>query len=181
MGGEPTFVAADNRDAAEWNTAALGPTKRLLAADLLWRLRAHYAPTGVVHFGQGKWYPGEQLPRWALGCYWRKDGQPAWNDAALFASERVDHRLGAPDAERFLRTLAATLGVSDEHVATGYEDTFYYLWRERRLPVNVDPFDAKLDDEMERDRMRHVFTRGLDAITGFALPLARTVGGEWIT
>ncbi len=33
MGGEPTFVSADDRDGAEWNTAALGPTKRALAAD----------------------------------------------------------------------------------------------------------------------------------------------------
>src|SRR5262245_20357194 len=181
MGGEPTFVAADNRDAAEWNTAALGPAKRLLAADLLWRLRSHYAPTGVVHFGQGKWYPGEQLPRWALGCYWRKDGEPAWRDRALFADERRDYGYTARDAEQFLRELAHTLGVPDRHVAPGFEDTFYYLWRERRLPVNVDPFDSKLEDEMERERLRRVFDNGLDAIVGYALPLACGQDGTWRT
>ena len=110
MGGEPTFVSIDDRDSAEWNTAALGRTKRTLAADLLWRLRRHYAPNGVAHFGQGKWYPGEQLPRWALGCYWRKDGEPAWRDVALFADERVDYGFTAADAETFLRLLATALG-----------------------------------------------------------------------
>jgi uncharacterized protein (DUF2126 family) len=181
MGGEPTFVAIDDRDAAEWNTDALGPTKRLLAADLLWRLRRHYAPTGVVHFGQGKLYPGEQLPRWALGCYWRKDGEPAWHDASLYADERVNYGFGAGDAQRFIRALAGTLGVPAEHVAPGYEDTFYYLWREHRLPVNVDPFDARLDDELERERLRRVFTTGLSAVVGYALPLARAGDGTWRT
>ena len=76
QGGEPTFVSVDDPDGAEWNTAALGPTKRNLAADLFHRLREKYAPLGLMHFGQGKWYPGEQLPRWSLNCFWRKDGQP---------------------------------------------------------------------------------------------------------
>ena len=181
MGGEPTFVGIDDRDAAEWNTEALGAKKRLRAAELLWRLRCHYAPKGVVHFGQGKWYPGEQLPRWALTCYWRKDGQPAWHDASLFASESRDYGFNAGDAERFLRLLAATLGVPDDHIAQGFEDTFYYLWRERRLPVNVDPFDARLDDEMERERLRRLFSAGLDAVVGHALPLTRGVDDTWKT
>ena len=181
MGGEPTFVGIDDRDGDEWNTTAVGPTKRLRAADLLWRLRGHYAPTGVVHFGQGKWYPGEQLPRWALSCYWRKDGLPAWRDGSLFADERTHFGYDANDAERFLRTLAATLDVPDDHLVPGYEDTFYYLWRERQLPVNVDPFDARLEDERERDRLRHVFTAGLGAVVGHALPLARGADGSWRT
>jgi uncharacterized protein (DUF2126 family) len=178
MGGEPTFVSIDDRDAAEWNTAALGPTKRHQAADLLWRLRRRYAPTGVVHFGQGKWYPGEQLPRWALGCYWRKDGQAAWKDSSLFADERAGSGLAAPDADRFLRALAAHLNVPDTHIVAGYEDVWYYLWRERRLPVNVDPFEARLDDEQERERLRRVFTAGLDAVVGYALPLVRDEGPD---
>ncbi len=188
MGGEPTFVSMDDRDGAEWTTTALGATKRLLAADLLWRLRRHYGEGGFVHFGQGKWYPGEQLPRWALGCFWRRDGEPVWRNAALFADERHDYGYTAVDAERFLRTLAARLGVSDEHVQAGYEDVLYYLWRERQLPINVDVFDARLDDELERERLRRVFTRKLDAVVGYALPIVReTVGtahshlGGWRT
>ncbi len=180
MGGEPTFVSVDDRDGAEWNTAALGPTKRGLAADLLWRLRRHYGASGFVHFGQGKWYPGEQLPRWALGCYWRGDGEPAWRDESLFADERRNYGVGPAEAERFLRALAARLDVPDAHMQPGFEDAWYHLWRERRLPVNVDPFDARLEDELERDRLRKVFMRGLDATVGYALPLASSDEG-WRT
>ena len=173
MGGEPTFVSIDDRDADEWNIAALGPTKRQRAADLLWRLKEKFGANGFAHFGQGKWYPGEQLPRWAFGCYWRADGEPAWHDLSLFANESHPAGHDSGDAEKFLRALASTLGVSDEYIQPGYEDVWYYLWRERRLPVNVDPFDSRLDDEMERARLRRVFSRYLDAAVGYALPLKR--------
>ena len=183
MGGEPTFVSVDDRDAPEWNLTALGPTKRLRAADLLWRLKGSFADGGFVHFGQGKWYPGEQLPRWALGCYWRTDGEPVWRDPALFADETEPDGHGVADAEHFLRALAARLEVIDDHVLAGYEDIWYYLWRERKLPVNVDPFDARLDDELERARLRRVFGRHLDSVVGYVLPLQRNTaaGGRWRT
>ena len=183
MGGEPTFVSTTDRNADEWNIAALGPTKRLRAADLLRRMKRRYAPSGFVHLAQGKWYPGEQLPRWAFGCYWRADGEPAWRDASLFADEARPDGHGAADAERFIAALATQLGVTDGHVQPGYEDVWYYLWRERKLPVNVDPFDARLDDELERDRLRRIFTQGLDAVVGYALPIRRVGGrhGKWET
>ncbi|KQM69017.1 DUF2126 domain-containing protein [Xylophilus sp. Leaf220] len=171
MGGEPTFVATENRDAAEWNTAALGPTKRGCAVALVDRLRAEYAPQGFLHVGQGKWYPGEQLPRWAMGIYWRTDGKPVWDNQALLADERSPTHYTTADAERFVRRLAAELGVADSFVEPGYEDALYYLWRERKLPVNVDVFDSKLGDVQERARLRRSFDRGLDAVTGYLLPL----------
>lgn len=171
MGGEPTFVAVENRDAGEWNTDALGPTKRGYATELVHRLRAEYGEGGFLHFGQGKWYPGEQLPRWALSIYWRADGQPSWRNPALFADERDTLNYTTADAERFIRRLSGKLGITDDYVAPGYEDVFYYLWRERRLPVNVDPFDARLEDELERARLRRVFEQKLDAVVGYALPL----------
>ena len=186
MGGEPTFVAVDDRDAAEWNTDALGPTKRGLATELVHRLRAKYGRGAFLHFGQGKWYPGEQLPRWALSICWRADGQPCWNDPSLFADERDDHQYTAADAERFTHALTRRLGLDTGFVQPAFEDAWYYLWRERRLPVNVDPFDARLDDEMERARLRRVFSQGLDAAVGYLLPLKRewqvgTAGPAWIT
>ena len=177
MGGEPTFVAVADRDGAEWNVDALGPTKRMFAQDLVQRLRDHYGRGGFLHYGQGKWYPGEQLPRWALSICWRADGQPCWHDPALFADEREPTQYTAADAKAFMGALTRRLGLSDEHVQTGYEDTWYHLWRERRLPVNVDPFDAKLDDEMERIRLRRIFTQGLDHAVGYALPIKRCEGG----
>ena len=171
MGGEPTFVATNDRDAAEWNIDALGPTKRGYATELVQKLRAEYGQGGFLHFGQGKWYPGEQLPRWALSIFWRKDGQPVWKNPALFANESEPCHYTAEDAARFTATLADKLGLSPEFITPGFEDVWYYLWRERRLPVNVDPFDSKLDDPMERERLRRVFTQGLDSVVGYVLPL----------
>ncbi|MDR6212673.1 transglutaminase-like putative cysteine protease [Paracidovorax wautersii] len=171
MGGEPTFVAQSDRDAAEWNTDALGPTKRGYATELVHKLRAEYGEGGFLHFGQGKWYPGEQLPRWALSICWRTDGQPAWNNPALFADEREPQHYTREDARRFIHHLARTLDLTDTHIQPGFEDTWYYLWRERRLPVNVDPFDARLDDELERARLRRVFEQKLDSVVGYVLPL----------
>ncbi len=183
QGGEPTFVSVDDRDGAEWNTEALGPTKRLLAADLLARLKARYAPQGLQHFGQGKWYPGEQLPRWSLNVFWRKDGEPIWRDQALFAEEKRDYGHTEADASAFLRRVAERLGLDAQYVFPAFEDVWYYLWRERRLPVNVDPFDARLDDPLERERLRKVFTQGLDTVVGHVLPVARTHDGpnRWQT
>ena len=171
MGGEPTFVAESDRDAPEWNTEALGPTKRGFATELVHKLRAEYGQGGFLHFGQGKWYPGEQLPRWALGIHWRTDGQPCWHNPALFADERQTQTFTIDDAQRFIHQLAQQLQVHVQHILPGYEDTWYYLWRERRLPVNVDPFDARLDDPLERDRLRRVFSQGLDQTVGYVLPL----------
>src|SRR4051794_8921859 len=171
MGGEPTYVCVDDRDAAEWNTDALGPTKRGYATQLVQKLRAEYGQGGFLHFGQGKWYPGEQLPRWALSIYWRADGQTLWHDPELFADERTPTHYTSEDARRFTTVLAHRLGLTERYIQPGYEDVYYYLWRERRLPVNVDPFDSKLDDEMERVRLRRVFTQKLDAVIGYMLPV----------
>ncbi len=171
MGGEPTYVATRDRDAAEWNTDALGPTKRNYATELLHRLRQQYGAGGFVHLGQGKWYPGEQLPRWALSLFWRADGETIWNNPALFADERDQANYTADDAQRFIQALSRKLGLSTQYITPGFEDTWYYLWRERKLPVNVDPFDAKLSDELERVRLRRVFGQGLDATVGYVLPL----------
>ncbi|MDR7269247.1 uncharacterized protein (DUF2126 family)/transglutaminase-like putative cysteine protease [Pelomonas saccharophila] len=173
MGGEPTFVSIDDRDAPEWNTEALGPTKRIYAQQLTHKLRDEYGRGGFLHFGQGKWYPGEQLPRWALSIYWRADGQPCWRNPDWFADEREGHAYTSEHAKAFMGALTRRLGLPDKHVQAGYEDTFYYLWRERRLPVNVDPFDSRVDDEMERVRLRRVFDQGLSHVVGYVLPIRR--------
>jgi len=173
MGGEPTFVAIDHVDEPEWNTAAHGEHKRAIAARLIERLRDRFAPHGLLHFGQGKWYPGESLPRWAFALYWRGDGQPLWRNADLVA--RPDGSGGATvaDAERFTKALAETLDVDPELALPAFEDPVPYLAREQRLPENVDPFDSKLEDPEERARLARVFERGLGAPAGYVLPLQR--------
>ena len=186
QGGEPTFVSVDDRDGAEWNTEAMGPTKRLLSADLMDKLRLKYGAGGLLHYGQGKWYPGEQLPRWSLNLYWRKDGEPVWTHPELFASEHEDYQVTDVESQQFLSRVAQRLALDPQHVFPTFEDTWYYLWRERKLPTNVDPFDARLADPLERDRLRKVFSQGLDKVVGHVLPVARTPGagprwtsGEW--
>jgi uncharacterized protein (DUF2126 family) len=182
MGGEPTFVSIDDPDGAEWNTTAMGPDKRRLAVEIYQRLRQKYAPQGLAHFGQGKWYPGEQLPRWSLNCFWRRDGEPIWRNPALLDDEKQDRGVTADAAGRFLAGVAGKLGLSPEHIFAAHEDAFYYLWRERRLPANVDPFDSKLDDPQERARLAKVFEQGLDAVIGHVLPIKRDPGdARWRT
>src|ERR1039458_57066 len=173
MGGEPTFVSIDDRDGAEWNTIALGPIKRRLADDLIKRLKRRFTNGALLHQGQGKLYPGESLPRWSFGCYWRKDGQAMWENELLFADEAKDYGFAARQAEEFIRALAKRLGCGDKGIMPAFEDVWYYLWKERRLPVNVDPLKSNLKDEEDRARLAKVFEQGLDKTVGFALPLQR--------
>ncbi len=173
QGGEPTFVSADDREGAEWNTEAMGAKKRLLSVSLMDRLRAQYGAGGLLHHGQGKWYPGEQLPRWSLNLYWRKDGEPLWKHPELFADEHAQHGATEQHALALLKGVAQRLRLDARHVFPAFEDTWYYLWRERRLPINVDPFDARLTDPLERERLSKVFAQGLDKVVGHVLPVAR--------
>lgn len=174
MGGEPTFVSVDDMDGAEWNTDALGEKKLELSEKLLQRLKAHYAPQGFIHHGQGKWYPGEQLPRWALGIFWRTDKKPLWHDPALLATPGDDTKVPKKAARTFLKSLCAELGLPDKYIVPGYEDKEYYLDKEGALPRNVSVADSKIKDAQERARIRKVFDDGLTSQTGYALPIAAT-------
>ena len=174
MGGEPTFVSIDDPDGPEWNFTAVSPAKRVLSDKLLKRLRGKFAPGSLVHYGQGKWYPGESLPRWAFGCYWRKDGLPVWQNDALIAEEAADYKHTAGHSEKFIAALSARLGVDPSWILPGYEDPFYHLWKERRLPANVDPLKSNLKDEEERARLAKILEQGLDRVIGHVLPVQRS-------
>ncbi|MBS0473199.1 MAG: transglutaminase family protein [Proteobacteria bacterium] len=173
MGGEPTFVSIDDMDGAEWTTAAVGPTKRDLADTLIRRLRDRFAPGGFLHYGQGKWYPGESLPRWAFALYWRGDGMPLWRDPDRIARERADHRPTIEDAKNMIQGIARRLDIHPDYAMPAFEDPLHYIGKETALPVNVDPFDPKLDDAEERARLTRVFGRGLSKAAGFVLPVQR--------
>jgi uncharacterized protein (DUF2126 family) len=173
QGGEPTFVSVDDREGAEWNTEAMGPSKRVLSADLMQRLRAKYGSGGLQHHGQGKWYPGEQLPRWSLNLYWRNDGEPIWTHPELLGNEPRDDGATESHARQFLAGLALRLGLDPKFVFPAYEDAWYYLWRERKLPGNVDLDNARLSDPLERERLCKISAQGLGAVVGHVLPIAR--------
>ena len=186
QGGEPTFVSIDDRDGAEWNTEAMGPNKRRLSGELLERIAAQHGRNGLAHFGQGKWYPGEQLPRWSLNWFWRRDGEPMIGDPSVLASESGGPGFAAPSAappvpagieqaRELVSGIAAHLGVDPQFAFEAYEDPFHFAHREQQLPVNVDPLESKLDDPMERERLARVFERGLDKPVGWVLPMSPNV------
>ncbi len=175
FGGEPTFIATDDMDAPEWNTDALGPTKRRYAGRLLRRLAARWSPGAALQYAMGKPYPGEPLPRWALYSHWRRDGQAVWRDPALLASDDDSDTATAEDAARFAALLAERLQLDPALVNPAHEDVHYYLWREKRLPANLVVEDAKLADPLERARLARVFGQGLAAPVGAVLPLRRVI------
>ena len=180
MGGEPTFISIDDPDGPEWNFTAVSHKKRILSGELIKRLRGKFAPGSLLHYGQGKWYPGEPLPRYALAAYWRKDGVPSWKDDSLIADESKDYGFGAKEARALSLRLARTLDVDPKNLLAAYEDAFYYTWKERRFPSNVTPEKSNLKDKLERDRIARIFQKGLNEVVGYTLPIKRT-GNGWIS
>jgi len=178
MGGEPTFVSTDDPDGPEWNFTAVSHKKRQLSGELIKRLRTKFAPGALLHYGQGKWYPGEPLPRYALAAYWRKDGVPIWKDDNLIANEAKNYGHGPKEAKEFATRLAQIVGVNPKNLIPGYEDVFYYTWKERRLPSNVTPEKSNLKDKQERDRIARIFQEQLGEPAGFALPIKRVWHGN---
>ena len=169
QGGEPTFVSVDDMDGAEWNIAALGPEKWRLANSLLRRLHTRFAPGGGLHFGQGKWYPGEPLPRWALSVYWRTDGIPVWQDQGLIAENP-----GAIDKsvlQKFAEHLVKRLGLNPGYLIPAYEDPWLALDEESRLPANIDPHQADLRHPEVRKALSRQLRAGLAEVVGYVLPL----------
>ena len=171
MGGEPTFVAIDRADAPEWNTAALGSHKRERAEVLARRLGARFGQGALLHTAQGKWYPGEPLPRWALGLFWRKDGVPIWRNPKWLAQAHHDRGHGIGEAKRFADALCRSLGLATRYVMPAYEDALFYLQSEARLPVDLDPAKADLKDPAVRRALAEKLSRGLDTPAGYVLPL----------
>jgi hypothetical protein len=127
----------------------------------------------------GKWYPGEPLPRWTFGCYWRKDGVPVWDDVAMIADDTVDYGFGPAESERFIHALAVAMDMDPKWIMPGYEDALYYMWRERKLPSNVTPTNNQLENELERARLAKIFSQGLNRVIGHTMPVQRRWANGW--
>lgn len=178
QGGEPTFVCLADPDAPEWTTAAIGPAKRPLAQKLLRRLAHRFAPGGLLHYGQGRWYPGESLPRWSLGLFWRKDGVAIWSNDSLAADGLRDQGFGVEQARGLIDAIAMETGLPPDLVIPAFEDPWPVIHAANRLPVDVDPLQHDLRDAGERARLGRLLRDGLVHPAGFALPLRPGKPGE---
>lgn len=187
MGGEPTFVSIDDMESPEWNTGAVGKMKQQKSIELIQRLRDRFAPGGLLHFGQGKWYPGESLPRWAYSCLWRKDGEPIWSHPELLADVSVRGEESVDTAAEFIVDFAERLGVEQEWIRPAYEDIWHTIENEQKLPVDVDPQKFDLEASEDRRRLARSLEKGVSSPTGYVLPLkkawwqanARWQSGPW--
>jgi uncharacterized protein (DUF2126 family)/transglutaminase-like putative cysteine protease len=156
VGGEPTFVSIDNQVDPEWTTDADGPHKRQRASELAARLKKVWAPQGLIQRSQGKWYPGEPLPRWQIGLLWRTDGEPLWRDEKLLADPwptKPETFASPPDAGlKMLGAIAEGLGLPASQVRPVYEDALSRLAGTVRLPAGdpVSPQDDLADDDADR-------------------------------
>ena len=180
MGGEPTFVSIDDMESAQWNTDADGPHKRELANNLSRRLLNTYSNGGLLHHAQGKWYPGEPLPRWQTTIFWRKDKKPVWENPELLADMNKTYPYTTEDAKEFISILSSVLGVSDENVIPAYEDPIYYIMKEAELPIDIDPLKFDLKDPLERRTIAEKLTKGLNNVVGYVLPI-NFEQKEWIS
>jgi uncharacterized protein (DUF2126 family)/transglutaminase-like putative cysteine protease len=168
MGGEPTFVSAEHAEEPEWTVAALGGVKEELATKLTEALAERFAPGALVLYGQGKWYPGEPLPRWQRGVYWRTDGHPLWHDRELLADPGQEGTATGKHAKLLTDAIADELGLPGEVRYPAYEDPFPQSWRESMRPG---------DEPIESDGLDPLAQPGERTDpTGWALPLRRDPG-----
>ncbi|QKF78932.1 DUF2126 domain-containing protein [Arcobacter defluvii] len=180
MGGEPTFVSIDDMESAQWNSEADGEHKRELANNLARRLLETNTNGGLLHHAQGKWYPGEPLPRWQTTIFWRKDDKPIWKNPDLLADMNKSYSYTTADAKEFISTLSLILGISDENVIPAFEDPIYYIMKEAELPIDIDPLKYDLKDPLERKTIAQKLTQGLNSEVGYVLPINFGTT-KWIT
>ena len=190
QGGEPTFVSIDDMEGEEWNTVAHGKKKRELAGELAMKLKKQFGKGSLLHDGQGKWYPGEPLPRWAISLFWRVDGKPIWRDESLFAKDKVDDGYSEEQAEQFAKALAVALDFPKACLIPAYEDVVSLAQIEACLPENIDPLSADLKDSEQRRRLARLLASGLGKVAGYVMPIkpvekvkksARQRKTEWLT
>ncbi|MFD0988504.1 DUF2126 domain-containing protein [Mariniflexile jejuense] len=181
MGGEPTFISIDDMEGEEWNTEADGDHKRALAKNLAARLYDEFSENGIIHQAQGKWYPGEPLPRWNIELCWRKDGKAMWRNRNknLFSVFSENAKLPKDADKLFLETLTSFLGITDKTIKPVYEDSFYFLWEEGKLPIDIDP--TKEDGNMLiKNKLKEILKSGTTKPVGYIVPL-NNYKDKWFT
>ncbi len=173
MGGEPTYVSADPADHAEpeWNVSATGGSKEPLATALTQALTGAFTEGALILHEQGKWYPGEPLPRWAQGVYWRTDAHPLWRDRSRLANPFEPGTATLEDVVSLTTSIADALGLPEEVRHPAYEDPYPELFRQAQAPGDAPA------SVVNPKRGRQV-----GELRGYALPLRRDPGDSaWST
>ncbi|MEM7363886.1 MAG: transglutaminase family protein [Pseudomonadota bacterium] len=179
MGGEPTFVSATNMDGPEWNTEALSEEKLILGHRLFDTLASEFDQSGFRHYGQGKWYPGEPLPRWALSLFWRKDGGKLTHHPGTLTGPDDAQPCDDRDAKRFAKKLCGQLDIDKQFLIPAYEDSTALIREEAELPENLTPGDKRLKDPLQRARLARLLEKGeLTRVAAWVLPIEWHVTGE---
>ncbi|MAT07156.1 MAG: transglutaminase [Acidimicrobiaceae bacterium] len=182
MGGEPTFVSIDDMEGAEWNVAADGPAKRTLARELAGRLRARFGSGGLVQHGQGKWYPGEPLPRWQIDIVWRRDGEPLWSRPDLLADPDEPGSATLDDVASFAGAVAERFGIGADGVVAAYEDPVDRAWAEARLPSGDPPVadvgNGRITDGDARAALVDRLSTDAGDPVGYVVPLHESIEGD---
>lgn len=171
MGGEPTFVSRSDMESEQWNTDADGKDKKRMSFQLANDLKEKFGENSLLHYGQGKWYPGEPIPRWQFSIYWRKDQLPIINNPDTYADITKSYGYTHEHAEKLMNHICESLKLPVTNVQPAYEDIYYYLWEERKLPVNLDPKRINLNDSLERKTMNRILNQSMNNPIGFALPI----------
>ncbi|MFZ2623914.1 MAG: transglutaminase family protein [Propionibacterium sp.] len=190
MGGEPTFVSSAGTDSPQWEGAADGPEKRTLARTLSELLRRRWAAGGLTQHGQGKWYPGEPLPRWQIGLTWRPDGTPLWNRPELLDQPwSKPHPALVGQRQDVMRQLAeqvaARLGVGPDKVLPAFDDAVSTALAEAQRPlgerptIDPDPEQTALESEADRaELLGELDEENLGRAQGYVVPLFVDPDGE---
>ena len=172
MGGEPTFVSRFDMESEQWNTDADGEGKRQKAFLLTQKFNEDFTGgKGLIHHGQGKWYPGEPLPRWQYSIYWRKDHSGFISNPEVHDSPISETQYYYNHAEDLMKQIVSSLKLPAYNIQPAYEDVYYYLWQEDKLPVNINPLRVNTNDDLERRTLSKVLAQNLNDPVGFAFPL----------
>ncbi len=194
IGGEPTFNSRLHPERPEWNGDALGPTKWSQGLAFARAIQRRLQPGGAMLLRQGKSYPGETLPRWALELIARTDGRAIWRDLPRHRTDRGqladvahdaqpgvargrDDAALLPHAATLAHAIAERLALSG-YVAPLFEDPRWAVEAESEIDREIDARHAKLDDDEERRRLARWLDRGLASEAGFVIPIAPR-GAGW--
>ncbi len=172
IGGEPTFVSATDSESDQWNTAADGKDKRQKADELARRLAKEFGHGTLLQKTQGKWYPGEELPRWQYNLIWRKDGKKLWSDPALLNENKKTSTVET--AKKFADELSKQLQMKPDAFFPAYEDPLYGLWREASLPkdYDIDPGDMSTKEQRQKVVASFDAKKSSEPV-GYVVPLDR--------